>query len=97
MTFWWLLQLYACIVMLIDTYQTRKILLINVKAEANPIIRFIYKYGKMPSVMIFKIAISSLPIITGPLGAFILAIIYSFIVYNNYTGFRDYEIDNSIH
>lgn len=92
-----LLQLYTCIMMLIDTYQTKKILSINPEAEANPIIKWIYRHGQMKTVMVFKITISFIPFFTNLVGVLFLALTYSYVVYNNYTGFRDYEINNRIY
>lgn len=90
------IQIFACILMLIDTIQTYRMLKIDIQAEGNPVIRFIFKHTGMSGMISFKVLISLGPFIMGN-GAIILLIVYSYVVYYNYIGFKEYETDNSIH
>lgn len=87
-----LIMIAACILMLIDAYQTVNILQLgeNGEAEGNPFIRFIFnKYG-LGGVIAFKIGISFLPFVS-PVVAIILAIIYGYIAYHNFTCLKSYK------
>jgi len=79
------IMIAACILMLIDAYQTVNILQLgeNGEAEGNPIIRFIFKVYGLGGVIAFKVGISFIPFIS-PILAIIMLILYGYIVYHNF-------------
>jgi len=90
-----IIMIIACVLMLIDAYQTVHILQLgeNGEAEGNPIIKFIFKVYGLGGVIAFKVGISFLPFIS-PVVAIFLSIIYGYVVYHNYNGITKNNIEN---
>ena len=89
-------RILVCILMLIDTYQTILILKTDGFIEANPIINMIHKTLGIFGVLFFKIGIAIAPLAYFEVACAMFPI-YTFIVYHNYTGFRNYENHKNIH
>jgi len=86
------IMIAACILMLIDAYQTVNILQLgeNGEAEGNPIIRFIFKVYGLGGVIAFKVGISFLPFIS-PIVAIIMLILYGYIAYHNFNCLKKHK------
>lgn len=87
-----MLETLCIFLIIMDTIQTYHILKIDIRAEANPIIRFIYSKFNMVGVIAFKLSLIILLLTIKSEGCYvIMTVIYGFAVLSNCYWFFKYN------
>lgn len=87
-----MLELLCIFLIVTDTIQTYRILKIDIKAEANPVIRFIYSKLNMIGVIAFKLSLIPLLLIIESDGCYLMmTVIYGFATLSNCYWFFKYN------